>query len=160
MRPVFSYSGGKQRIASDIIRLFPKGYEKLHYIEPFAGGLAVLFKKNRSKLETISDKDKNVYNFYKILRERPDELKTQCYWKPYGKNEMKEAQGIFRQPEGHDDLKRAWAFWVMCVTGFRGNPRSSVFQIIKVFQHDGKKSKTRPESQKPGFGFFRPQTAG
>ena len=33
------------------------GYEKMTYLEPFAGSLAVLFNKNRSEIETINDLD-------------------------------------------------------------------------------------------------------
>ena len=69
MKPALSYYGGKQRMAKWIISHFPQDYEQMHYIEPFAGGLSVLFDKHPSATETISDKAKRIYRFYKVLRD-------------------------------------------------------------------------------------------
>ena len=62
-----SYYGGKQHIAPWIISHFPENYPELHYIEPFAGGLAVLFNKKISKCESISDTEKNIYCFWRVF---------------------------------------------------------------------------------------------
>ena len=45
-----SYFGGKKRLAPEIVNLFPHDYEHLHYVEPFFGGGAVFFKKEKVSL--------------------------------------------------------------------------------------------------------------
>ena len=64
-----TYYGGKKRLANWIISHFPKNYRTLHYIEPFAGGLAVLFKKRKSILESINDLDGDLINFWEVLKD-------------------------------------------------------------------------------------------
>ncbi len=67
----FSYIGGKRALASRIIELFP---EHNAYIEPFAGGAQVFFRKEPSKVEVLNDLDHEIYNFYLVCREHYEEL--------------------------------------------------------------------------------------
>ena len=64
----------KKRLAPFIVSLFPHNYQELHYIEPFFGGGAVLFHKEKSKLESINDLDLAVFSLWKVLKERPKEF--------------------------------------------------------------------------------------
>ena len=69
------YYGGKAR--SDFRKwLLPKiPYHKDGlYVEPFAGMLGVLLARPKSKIEVINDLDGNIYNWWKVVREQPDEL--------------------------------------------------------------------------------------
>lgn len=54
IQPPMTYFGGKTRLARRIAALLPR-HE--HYVEPFAGSLAVLLAKGPSRLETVSDID-------------------------------------------------------------------------------------------------------
>lgn len=45
---VLKYPGSKWSTADWIISNFPVGYEKMTYLEPYMGSLAVFFNKNRS----------------------------------------------------------------------------------------------------------------
>ena len=38
------------------------------YIEPFCGGAAVFFAKEPAKINIINDKNKEVVNFYRVLK--------------------------------------------------------------------------------------------
>ena len=69
--PVLKYYCSKFRLAKWIIEHFPI-HE--HYVEPFGGGGSVLFQKDPSPVETYNDLDGDVCNFFRVLRERPDEL--------------------------------------------------------------------------------------
>jgi len=72
-RPPISYYGGKQRMAHNIVPLIP---QHTVYVEPFAGGAAVLFKKPWPKVtnthnyrEVINDNKIDLINFYRTLRD-------------------------------------------------------------------------------------------
>jgi DNA adenine methylase len=71
MKPPLAYYGGKTSIAEKIVRLLP-AHE--HYVEPFAGSLAVLLAKPPSRMETVNDLDRDLMTFWKVLRDRPLEL--------------------------------------------------------------------------------------
>ena len=60
MRAVIRYPGSKWRIADWIISHFPEGYEKLVYLEPFAGSGAVFYNKHPGAVETINDLDGDI----------------------------------------------------------------------------------------------------
>lgn len=70
-RPALRYYGGKWKLAPWIISHFPP---HLNYVEPCGGAASVLLQKPRSPLETYNDLDGNVVNFFRVLRDRPDEL--------------------------------------------------------------------------------------
>lgn len=86
LRPALRYHGGKWRAAPWIIGFLP-----VHecYVEPFGGGASVLLRKERSSLEVYNDLDGNVVNFFRVLRERPDELVRALYWTPFAHAEQK-----------------------------------------------------------------------
>jgi len=60
--------GGKNYLAQWIISLFPEGYEKLTYIEPFIGGGSVFLNKKPSCIEIIGDLDVGTYQVYTHLK--------------------------------------------------------------------------------------------
>jgi DNA adenine methylase len=71
MKGPLSYVGGKNRIASQIISLIPKHKT---YVEPFAGGAQVFFRKERSEVEVLNDLDGDLVNFYRIAQAHHEEL--------------------------------------------------------------------------------------
>lgn len=74
-------------IADWIIQHFPTGYEKLVYLEPFAGSGAVFFKKKPGAVETINDIDSNIANLFRVLRDQPEDLKRVLELTPYSREE-------------------------------------------------------------------------
>src|SRR5438270_6649036 len=66
-----SYIGGKNRLAKQIIEIFP---EHTTYVEAFAGGAQVLFKKEASKVEVLNDLDGEIVNFYRVCQAHHEEL--------------------------------------------------------------------------------------
>jgi len=67
----FSYIGGKNRLATKIIALFPK---HTAYVEPFAGGAQVFFHKEPSKVEVLNDLDYEIVNFFRVCQQHYEEL--------------------------------------------------------------------------------------
>lgn len=87
MKAIIRYPGSKWGIAEWIISHFPAGYEKMVYLEPFAGSGAVFFNKRPGAVETINDLDGDVVNLFRVLRERPEELKRVLSLTPYSREE-------------------------------------------------------------------------
>ena len=66
-RPVLQYHGGKWRLAPWIISHFPK---HSIYVEPFGGAASVLLRKRPVAQEVYNDKDGEVVNFFRVLRDQ------------------------------------------------------------------------------------------
>lgn len=82
--PVLKYYGSKFRLAQWIIEHFPK---HKHYVEPFGGAANVLLIKEPSRLETYNDLNSQIVNFFRVLREQPDELIRQIQLTPWARTE-------------------------------------------------------------------------
>jgi DNA adenine methylase len=66
-----SWIGGKRALANQIIAIFP---EHTTYVEAFAGGAQVLFRKEPSKVEVLNDLDGEVVNFFRVCQQHYEEL--------------------------------------------------------------------------------------
>lgn len=110
MKAVLKYPGAKNRIADWICSYIPPHDV---YLEPFAGSLAVLFNKPRCHIETVNDLDGEIVNFFRALRDYPEELKEKIDWTPFAREEYKVA---FEPTE--DAIERARRYCVRCWQGF------------------------------------------
>ncbi len=111
MRPPFPYFGGKITIAPTIAGLLPP---HSHYVEPFCGSLAVLLARPPSQHETVNDLDRDVVNFWRALRERPEDLARVCALTPHSRAEWEACADFDGAP---DDLERARRVWVRLTQG-------------------------------------------
>ena len=84
MKPPFAYYGGKTTLGPKIAALLPAHD---HYIEPFAGSLAVLLAKAPTTWETVNDLDDLLVNFWRVLRERPADLAHVAMLTPHARSE-------------------------------------------------------------------------
>ena len=71
MNNLLNYPGAKWGMAKEIVALMPPHHS---YVEPFFGSGAVLFNKPPSPIETVNDIDGEIVNFFRVLRQRPDDL--------------------------------------------------------------------------------------
>ena len=71
MRGPLAYIGGKNAVAKQIIDLFP-GHTT--YVEPFAGGAQVFFRKEPSKVEVLNDLDTEMTNLFRVCQQHYEEL--------------------------------------------------------------------------------------
>ena len=85
MRTPFPYVGGKANIAK---RMLPYlAVEQPVYVEPFFGAGGVFFAKPPAATEYINDLNGDVVNFFRVLRDHPDELIHLCQLTPYARDE-------------------------------------------------------------------------
>lgn len=87
-----------------IISHFPR---TKNYVEPCGGGASVLLRKPKSPLETYNDVDGAVVNFFRVLRDQPDELMRRIELTPWARAEYEQS----REPAG-DAVEAARRFWV------------------------------------------------
>lgn len=100
VKPPFAYYGGKTTLAPKIASLLPP-HE--HYVEPFAGSLAVLLAKKPSRAETVNDLDGDLMTFWRVLRDRPEDLERVCALTPHSRAELEVAKDLAVE----DELERA-----------------------------------------------------
>jgi DNA adenine methylase len=113
VKPPFTYFGGKTSIADRIVGLLP-AHE--HYVEPFAGSLAVLLAKPPSLMETVNDLHGDLMNFWQVLRDRPAEFERACALTPHSRAEHQLAMGL----PAADNLERARRTWILLTQGRSG----------------------------------------
>lgn len=121
MKPLISYYGGKQRMASKIVPLLP---EHTVYVEPFAGGAAVLFSKpwpNVSNThhyrEVLNDTCGNLFNLYKVARDNPEALHHKISFTAYSQEDYALSIEILSGDQGNA-VDRAWAYYVNIMQSF------------------------------------------
>lgn len=124
MKPLISYYGGKQRIASRIVEEINKIPHAV-YGEPFCGGAAVLFAKpkrwvsnNHDYREFINDTSDLLINLYRVAIEQRDALELKIKATLYSQSEYRRAMGICKNPTQYDELTQAWAYYVNIQQGF------------------------------------------
>lgn len=71
MLPILKWTGGKRKLIENIKKYFPDKYNR--YFEPFIGGGALFFNLEIEN-STICDSNSELINFYKIVRDFPNEL--------------------------------------------------------------------------------------
>lgn len=109
LKPPFAYYGGKTRMAPDIIKLIPADAKT--YIEPFAGSLAVLLRKEPHKIEVVNDLDNRLVGFWRTLRDKPSELQHALTLTPYARAEFENVLSVIDEP--CDDVEFARRVFVI-----------------------------------------------
>jgi DNA adenine methylase len=115
----FSWYGGK---ASHLAWLLPLLPRTRHFVDLFGGSAAVLLNREPSPIETYNDLDNNVVNFFRVLREQPDELARLLSLTPYSREERKLCLRSMREPPENTSLslEKARQFFVMAKMTPRG----------------------------------------
>ncbi len=118
MRTPITYYGGKQRISEDIISMMPK--HKI-YCEPFFGGGAVFFKKEKSKIEVINDHDNNLINFYTCVQTNFKELQQLIKNTLHSESMYRHAKDIWNNRVEVSEIEKAWAVWLITNGSYAGS---------------------------------------
>jgi DNA adenine methylase len=104
---VFGWYGGK---FSHLDWLLPLLTPCHHYCEPFAGSAAVLLNRDPTSVETYNDIDGDVVNFFRVLRDRRDDLVAAIGLTPFSREEFHKA--IYASTHGIGEVERARRFYV------------------------------------------------
>ncbi len=115
LKPPLTYYGGKQTLAPLIISLIP---EHTLYGEPFTGGGAIFFMKPPSKCEVLNDTNGELMNFYKVTKENFNPLQKMIQRTLHCRNSFRQAEVVYYNPDLFDEVRRAWAVWVLCSLTF------------------------------------------
>lgn len=102
--PILRY-GGKVRIAESIVRRLPRGRM---YVEPFfgAGGLFFAVPEGVYDAEVVNDIDHSLITFFRVLRERPQDLRRVLEATPYSREEYRLSLAVSDDPL--EEARRVW----------------------------------------------------
>ncbi|PCJ25221.1 MAG: restriction endonuclease subunit M [SAR86 cluster bacterium] len=114
-KPLVPWIGGKRKLASEIIPLFP---EHTCYVEPFCGAAALFFMKDRSKSEVLNDINLDLINLYRIVTHHAQELYAQFRWCLSSRDQFQRL--LKTNPESLTDIQRAARFLYLQKLAFGG----------------------------------------
>ncbi len=116
--PIWRY-GGKANTARHIVDHFAAATV---YAEAFLGGGSVFFalKPGTYRREAVNDLDASLVTFFRVLRDRTDELVAACELTPYARAEF-----IAALEHSDDPLEEARRVWVRGRQGFAGKARTA-----------------------------------
>lgn len=87
-RPIVRYHGGKWILGPWIIGHFPA---HRIYTEPFGGGASVLLRKPRSYSEIYNEKDGEIVNLFRVVRDHGEALRKALELTPFSRIEFKQS---------------------------------------------------------------------
>lgn len=121
-KPIIPWPGGKRRLAKRLLSLMP---EHRCYVEPFAGGAALLFAREPAEVEVLDDINGELVNLYRVVQHHLDELVRQFRWVLASRQQFEWAMA--QRPETLTDVQRAARFLVLQRGSFAGKVSSRSF---------------------------------
>ena len=118
MRTPITYYGGKQQLADKIISMIP---QHRIYVEPYFGGGAVFFRKYKSYLEVINDKNDRLITFYRQVATNFEELEEKINNSLCSESDYYKAKNYYNGRVPASDADIAWAVFVLTNGSFCGN---------------------------------------
>jgi DNA adenine methylase len=115
--------GGKSRLRKFIIPLLPA---HTCYVEPFAGAAWVLFGKHPSDVEILNDKEQELTNFFRVVKEKPEDLIASFEWELVSRAEFERLAAS--APAQMNDVQRAHRFYYLIMAGWGGELNYPRFQ--------------------------------
>lgn len=124
MTPIVPWPGGKRRLAKHILPIID-GQPHHCYVEPFAGGAAILFMRKPAPVEIINDLNGELVRLYRCVRHHLDELVRQFRWALVSREMYRLAQ--MEQPDTLTDIQRAARFFYLQKLAFGGKVTGQTF---------------------------------
>jgi DNA adenine methylase len=116
--PLIRY-GGKGLIAPLLVAHFPRA---LVYAEPFFGGGSVFFAlaPGTYARQVVNDLDGAIVTFFRVLRDRPDDLARVCAATPFARAEF--AACLAHSDDDLEEARRVWVRSRQSVSGIARSP--------------------------------------
>ena len=125
--------GGDWYIKNEIIDLLVKS-KCTTLVEVFGGGgtISAFAPRDVFRIIVYNDKDDLVYNFFKVLREKPCELMRELILMPFSRKLHSELQETVRSGEykNMSDIEKAVLFFCLHMMGFAGSINAG-FKVAK-----------------------------
>ena len=118
---VIPYYGGKWELSKQLVPMLPV-HER--YIEVFAGGLSMLFRKKRVEKNIVNDFDNDIVNLYVSVAEKFDEFSNHVYWIPRSRKLFAKYQAKILATKSEieiPDAKRAAMYYYVIKNAFNKN---------------------------------------
>ncbi len=96
------------------------------YVEPFAGAAWVLFGKPPSDVEVLNDIDQDVITFFRVVKEKPEELISSFEWELVSRAEFERLAQL--DSSQLTDVQRAHRFYYLIMAGWGGEFHYPRFQ--------------------------------
>ncbi|MEM0155345.1 MAG: Dam family site-specific DNA-(adenine-N6)-methyltransferase [Thermoplasmataceae archaeon] len=85
LKPLLKWAGGKRQLMPSILPMIPARFR--NYLEPFAGGCALLvelYNMRRITHAVISDINEELINVYRVVKRNPGKITDEIECLPYG----------------------------------------------------------------------------
>jgi DNA adenine methylase len=125
--PLSGWIGGKFQLSRRIIEKIP---EHTCYVEGFAGGAWVLFKKPESKVEVLNDINREVITLYRVIQNHLEEYIRYFKWMLVSRDEFERMKRV--APDTLTDIQRAARFYYLQKCAFGGKIVAPVFGTATV----------------------------
>jgi len=127
---VIPYMGGKFELSRVLI---PKLAPHSRYIEVFAGGLSMFYRKNKVEWNVVNDKDNDIVNLYESIRTKFEEFKEQAYWMIKGREPFLRYRKEIHENKNFEipDVERAAKYYYVIRNAFNRNIHATISKNSK-----------------------------
>ncbi len=130
MTAILKWAGGKRSLIQAILATFPPDYEERAYHEPFLGGGALFFTV-KPRRGTVNDVNPRLINFYRVVRDEPDQLIEEALKYPYDRDTYYQLRDRFNEG-GLQPVEDAALLLYLNKTGYNGLYRVNSRGVFNV----------------------------
>ena len=116
----FPWYGGKFLYLDFLLPLFPKDVH--HFVDVFGGSASVILNIDPFPSMTYNDVDREIFNFFRTLRENKEELIESIRLTPYSRDEF---ELTLEKDENLSDVEKARRFYVKAKQCFAGKTQAA-----------------------------------
>ena len=134
MFTVIPFYGGKYKISRYLVSILPE-HDK--YIEVFAGGLSMFFRKRKAEWSCINDINKDLINLYVCISDekRLNKLVEKAYWIPKSRAFFDITKYTLGKTFSIPDTDRAFAYYYFIKNSFNNRMDTAFSKDITGWVH-------------------------